>query len=225
MLGGGRRLGVEPGEGEPRQLTGPGLHPAGGGVELGEQGAVLVVRIRAVDEREDGRVLQLPGPGVPDGPLVGRRRGEPRLRQVVPVGEVRQDEGGVDGGDHIGQVQCPAAVRGDDLGHRTRLDGVPQFDDGEPGPPVRGQPPQFRDEVLAQRAARAVVDERGLAPGQLARGVAHQAPYGAVGRRGQVVVEGDAAGHGGEQFPHRAPAGVRVEPADDDDGQGHGLLP
>lgn len=114
---------------------------------------------------------------------------------------------------------------GHDLGHGARFDGVPQLDDGEPGQPVRGEPPQFREQVRPQCAARAVVHERGFAPGQFARGVAHQAPYGPLGRRGQVVVEGDAARYGGQQLPHGAAAGVAVEPADDDDGQGHRVLP
>ncbi|GAA3072276.1 hypothetical protein GCM10020254_15120 [Streptomyces goshikiensis] len=116
-------------------------------------------------------------------------------------------------------------MRGDDLGHRLGLDGVPQFDDGQPGQAAAGQPFQLGDEVLAQCAAGAVVDEGRLAPGQLARGVAHHAQDRALRCRGQVVVEGDAAGDGVQQALDDFLAGVRVEPADDDDGQGHDVLP
>lgn len=194
-------------------------------MELGEQRVVLVVRVRAVDEREDGRVFELPGPGVADRPLIRGRRGETGFRQVVAVGEVGQDEGRVHCGDHVGEVQRVTAVRRDDLRHGPRLDGVPQFHHGERGEPVRGQPPQLRYEVLAQGAAGAVVDQRRLAGPDGAGGIAHGAPYGALARGGEVVVQGDTAGHGGEQFFDGGPAGVGMEPADDDDGQGHGLLP
>ncbi|GAA1344478.1 hypothetical protein GCM10009647_088960 [Streptomyces sanglieri] len=110
-------------------------------------------------------------------------------------------------------------MRDDGLGHRPRFHGVPQFDHREPRPSVGGQPFQLRHQVLAQRTAGAVVDERGLPVRQLARRVADEAPYGALGGRGQIVVERDAAGDGVQQPVHGLPARVGVEPADDHDGQ------
>ncbi len=193
-------------------------------MELGEDGAVLVVCCCAVDEGEDGCVLQLPCPGVSDGPLVGRGRGQAHLGQVVAVDEVGQHERGVDRGDHAGEVEYVTAVC-DDLGHGLGLDGVPQLDDGQPGHAAVGQPFQLGQQVFAQRAAGAVVDQRGLVPGQFARSVTHQAPDRARGRCGQVVVECDAARHGVQQAVHDLPAGVGVEPSDDDDRQGHDVLP
>ncbi len=103
------------------------------------------------------------------------------------------------------------------------LDGVPQFDDGEPGQARVGEPLQLGHEVLAQGAARAVVDQRRLSAGEHAGGV----PDGAEDRAalsggGQVVVERHAARDGGQEPFDGGPAGVGVQPADDRDGQGDG---
>jgi hypothetical protein len=51
------------------------------------------------------------------------------------------------------------------------LDRVPQFDDGEARQARIREAPQLRYQILAQRAARAVVDERGLARRHDAGGV------------------------------------------------------
>ncbi len=221
VLGGGRGLHVEAGEGQRGQLAGSGIHPSSGRVELGEQGAVLVVGLPAVDEGEYGRVLQLACPGVADRALVRGGRREADLRQVVAVDEVGQDEGRVHRGDHAGEVERVGSVLGDGLGHRLGFDGVPQFDDGQPGQTAVGQPLQLGHQVLAERAAGAVVDEGSLTTGQLTGGIAYDALDGAVGRSGQVVVEGDAAGDGVQQSVHDLAAGVGVEPGDEGDGQGH----
>ncbi len=185
-------------------------------MQLGEQLAVLVVGLRGLGDREDGGVLQLAREGVGDRALVGRGGGETAVGQVVAVAEVRQDQGRVDGGEHAGDGE-PAGR--DDLGHGLGLDGVPQFDDGQRRPPGIGEPLQLRDQVLAQGAAGTVVDQRRLPRVEDAGGVP-DGPYDRAGRgRGEVVVEGDAAGDVGEQSRHGGPAGVGVQPADDHDGE------
>lgn len=188
-------------------------------MELRQQCAVLVVGVVAVHEDEHRRVLQLSCPGVADGPPVRGGRRQAGVGQVVAVPEAGHDESGVDGRHHIGEFEGVAAVRDDGLGHRPRLDGVPQLDHREPGRPVGGQPLQLRHQVLAQRAAGAVVDEQGLSARQFARRVADEAPHGCLGGRGQIVVERDAAGDGAQQSFHHLSARVGVEPADDEDGQ------
>lgn len=115
-------------------------------------------------------------------------------------------------------------MRDDDLCHRLGFHGVPQFDDRESGQTAGGQALQLGDQVFAQRATGTVIDERGIAVRQLARGVAHQAPQGAFGRCGQVMVEDDAAGDGSQEAVDDFLAGVAVEPADDHDRQS-GLVP
>ncbi|CAM5276612.1 hypothetical protein SCYAM73S_03739 [Streptomyces cyaneofuscatus] len=219
MLTRGSRLHIEPGVREPRQLDRIRGDLTCHRIHLTDQRTVLVVGRRAVGHGEDGSVLHLPGPGVPDGPLVGGGRRETCLRQVVAVGEARQDEGGIDRGDHIGDLEAARPVDRDDLGHRLRLHGVPELQDGQPGQPAVRQPLQLGDQVLPQRAARAVVDQGCLAGGQLPGGVPQGAAYGSVGRRGQVVVERDAVRNPGEQRLHHLVPHLRVQPADDDDGQ------
>ncbi len=217
MLGGGGRLHVESCEGQPGELCGVGAHPTGGGVELGEKRTVLVVGVLALHDGEDGGVLQLPGPGVADRALVAGRGREARLGQVVALAEAGQDEGGIDRRDHVGEPDRVSTVLEDHLGHSPGFDGVPQLDDGEPGDAGIGEPFQLGDQVLAQRAACAVVDQRGLFSGQLTRSVAHLAQNGAVGRTGQVVMEGDAVGHQVQEALHDLAACLGAEPGDDDD--------
>lgn len=188
-------------------------------MQLGQQCAVLVVGLSLIHDREDRGVLQLAGPGVGDRAPVGGRRGEPDVGEVVAVAEAGQQEGGVDGGDDGGDGQQPA-LGVDDFGHGLRLDRVPQFDDGEPGGAAVREAHEFGDQVLAQGAARAVVDQRGLALVPYAQGVADRAADRSLrGGARQVVVEGDAAGDGAQQPLHHGPAGVGVQPADDRDGQ------
>ncbi len=107
----------------------------------------------------------------------------------------------------------------DHLGHRLRLDGVPQLDHRQPGPPVPGQPPQLGNQVLPQGAAGAVVDQRGVARAQLPGAVAHGSPHGAGDGRGQVVVEGDAPLDRAQQLLDGRAPGVGVQSGDDRDGQ------
>ncbi len=156
--------------------------------------------LRPARQGQYGHVLQLTGEGVADRALIGRRGRETGLGEVVAAGQHGQDERGVDGREHARQPGLRRGVRGHDLGHRLRLDGVPQFDDGQAAVPRRGQPLQLGDEVLAQRAAGAVVDQGRLAVVEEAAGVPYGPADGActgsgagAGRR-EVVVEGDAAG-------------------------------
>ncbi len=139
MLCGGSRLHVEPGERAPCQVDRPGSELTCRRVELPEQRAVLLLGRRVRCHGEHGRVLHLPGPGVADRPPVGGRRGQPRLSEVVAVGEAGQDECGVDGREDIGHLGG-LGVRGDHLGHGLRLHGVPELQDGEPGAPVPREP-------------------------------------------------------------------------------------
>ncbi len=133
MLGRGGSLHVETGESQLGELCGLSAHLAGGGVELGEQRPVLVVGVLALQDGEDGRVLQLPGPGVADrAPVAGRGR-EARLGQVVAVAQTGEHESRVDRRDHVGEPHRVAAVVDDGLSHPPGFDGVPQLDDGEPG--------------------------------------------------------------------------------------------
>lgn len=186
-----RRLHVESREGEPGQLGRPGSGLAGRRVQLPDQCAVLVVGHRARRHGQDRRVLHLPGPGVADGPPVGRGRRESGLGQIVAVGEAGQDERGVDRREHIGD-HGGGGVRGDHLGHGLRLDGVPELQDDEAGPPVLGEPFEFGDEILAQRAAGAGVHQRRFAGSQLPADVPQGAADRPAGGRRQVVVQCDA---------------------------------
>jgi hypothetical protein len=78
---------------------------------------------------------------------------------------------------------------------------------------------QLGDQVLAQGAARAVVDEGGLTGGEDAgASLIVRTTVPAYGRC-EVVVEYDAAGDVGEQPGDGRPAGVGVQPADDRDGE------
>jgi hypothetical protein len=216
VLGRGRRLHVETGEGQLGEFSRVRVHPAGGGVQLAQQRMVVPVRVRAVHEGEDGGVLQLPGPGVADGALVLRGRRESRLGQVVAVGEVGQGQGRVHRGDHVAQGEEISAVRRDDLRHRLGLDRVPQFDDGQPGRTVARQELQLRYEVLAQCAAGAVVDQRCLTRAEHAGRVADQPSYGSLAGGGEVVVQGDAARYRPQETVDHVAAGVGVQTRDDD---------
>ncbi|KPH96924.1 hypothetical protein OK006_1626 [Actinobacteria bacterium OK006] len=188
-------------------------------MELGQQRAVLVVGLFRGDDGEDGGVLQLAGEGVGDRAPVGGGRGEADLGEVVAVGEVGQEQGRVDGGDHGGQ---PEPSRRDDLGHGLGLDRVPQFDDGEACQARVREAPQLRHQILAQGAARAVVDERGLARRHDSGGVPDRTDDCARRGRRQVVVEGDAVGNVGEQPCDGGLPRIRVQAADDHDAEMRG---
>ncbi len=110
-------------------------------------------------------------------------------------------------------------MSGDDLGHGPGLDRVPQFDHREPGEAVVREAFQLGDEVLAQRAAGAVVHQRRLAPGDGPGGVPYEAEHGAVGGRGEVVVERHAPRDGPQEAVDDLLAGLGVEPGDDHDGE------
>ena len=219
MLGGGGRLHVESCEGQPGELCGVGAHPTGGGVELGEKRTVLVVGVLALHDGEDGGVLQLPGPGVADRALVAGRGREARLGQVVALAEAGQDEGGIDRRDHVGEPDPVSTVLEDHLGHPPGFDRVPQLDDGEPGRTAVRQPFQLRDQVLAQRAARASPDQGRLPAGKGAVGVADDAEHRAVRRRGEVVVQRDTAGDGPQKAFHDLLPRLGVQPGDEHDGE------
>lgn len=189
-----------------------------GGVELPQQREVVPAGVGAVGHREHGGVLQLPCERVADRAPVRDGCGQAGVREVVAVGQAGQDERGVHGGHHVGEPEEAVAVGGDHLGHGAGLHGVPQFHDRQARHAVLGQPHQFGDQVLAQRAAGAVVDQGRVAEGRFAAGVAHAAAYGAGRSGGQVVVQGDAAGHLAQQLPDGLAPGVGVQPGDDHHG-------
>ncbi len=216
VLGGRGGLDVESGAYGARQVAVADQDLAGRRVQLREQLAVLVVLVRRLHEGEDGRVLQLAREGVGDRALIGGCCGQAPLGQVVAVGEVRQQQGRVDGGDHAGQAETAG---GDHLRHRLGLHGVPQLDDGERRAARLLDALQLRHQVLAQGAAGAVVDEGRLGGGARAIGVADRPYDGAGDGRGEVVVERDTAGHLDEQPVDGGPAGVGVQSADDHDGE------
>ncbi|MFC9631534.1 hypothetical protein ACFTY8_20185 [Streptomyces mirabilis] len=107
VRGGGSRVHVEAGEGQPGEFRRADVHLAGGGVELGRERATLVVGVLALHDGDDRGVLQLPGPGVA-GALVGRSGRETCLREIVAVAEAGEHEGWVDRRDHVGETTpCP----------------------------------------------------------------------------------------------------------------------
>ncbi|GAA1909203.1 hypothetical protein GCM10009837_36810 [Streptomyces durmitorensis] len=226
MLGRGRGLDVESGERGTRQVPMTADRDlAGGRVELGEQRAVLVVGVGGLRDGEHGGVLELAGPGVGDRALIRGGRGEPGLHEVVAVAEVGQEQGRVDGRDHAAQPQPLVRVRRDHLGHRLGLDGVPQLDDREPCEAGVREPFELGHQILAQGAARTVVDQRRLTGGEHSGGVAHRTYDRAVHGRRQVVVERHAPRDSGEEPLDGLLAGVGVQSADDGDvhGQGAGV--
>ncbi|GAA3821482.1 hypothetical protein GCM10023083_63570 [Streptomyces phyllanthi] len=179
---------------------------------------VLVVGLRGVGDGQDRGVLQLAGERVGDRALVGGRGREAALGEVVAVGEVRQHQRRVDRGDHRGDRQ-PA--RRHHLRHRLGLARVPQLDDREPGEPgsgTFGESLQLGDQVLAERTARTVVDQRGPPPGQYPGAVPDRPQDRALGGGRQVVVERHAVRDLGQQTPDSGLAGVGVQAADDRDG-------
>lgn len=107
VLRGGGRLHVEARERGARQVAVADRDLAGRRVELGEERAVLGVGGRGVQDGEHRRVLQLARPGVGDRAPVAGGSGEPRVEQVVAVGEAGQEQARVDGRHDAGQAQRP----------------------------------------------------------------------------------------------------------------------
>ncbi len=164
MLGRGGGTASKPVKASRASSGEPGAHLTGGGVELGEERPVLVVGVLAPHDGEDGGVLQLPGPGVADrAPVAGRGR-EARLGQVVAVAEAGEDESRIDRCDHVGEPDRVGGVLDDDLGHPLGFDGVPQFDDGEPGEAGVGEPSQ-----LGTRSSRSAQHAQSLTRGASSR--------------------------------------------------------
>lgn len=179
QLGNGRvdpvagRRDVEAAQRRPDQGAGRERHDAGGGVQLaqhGEPGAALggVLVGTGARDGEDGGVLDLvgerlgPGTGVLAGGVLSV------LDELVRHGQFADQPHRVHRRDDTGEfdrlVQAAVAdlAAGDQLDRRVRIAAAPQLDDGQAVLTGVGDAQQFRQQVLAQRAAGAVVAERRL---------------------------------------------------------------